>query len=116
MSHNVETLEAKYRKYAEEYGAAYKGYDYKRTNKNHDKLAALLPKLRATSDRGEGVLRRLMKDQSEAVALWAATHSLPIAEGDALETLGAIAQKGGIFGFDARMVIKEWQSGRLTIN
>lgn len=115
MSH-VETLEARYRKYAEEYGAAYTGYDYKRTNRNHDKLVALLPELRATADRGEEILRRLMKDSSDAVATWAATHSLPIAEKDALATLDAIAQRGGMIGFGAKMVIEEWKCGRLVID
>jgi hypothetical protein len=116
MSHNVEMLESKYRKYAAEYGAAYQSYDYKRANRNHDKLAALLPKLRALPDRGKEILRRLMKDQSDAVALWAATHSLPIAENDALEMLDFLAKRGGVSSFDAQMVMKEWQSGRLTID
>ena len=57
-----------------------------------------------------------MKDQSDAVALWAATHSLPIAENDALEMLDFLAKRGGMFSFDAQMVMKEWQSGRLMID
>lgn len=116
MTNNTETLEARYRKYAEDYGVAYTSHDYKRTNRNHDKLHALLPELRATVDRGEGILRRLMADQSDAVATWAATHSLPVAEKDALATLEAIAKKGGMIGFGAGMVIKEWKSGRLVID
>jgi hypothetical protein len=116
MSNNAETLAAEYRNYAEEYGAAYRDYDYKRTNRNHDKLVALLPKLRAISDRGEKILRQLMKDPSDAVALWAATHSLPVNEEEALSVLDSIAQRGGVFGFDEKMVIKEWQSGHLKID
>lgn len=56
-----------------------------------------------------------MNDPSDAVAIWAATHSLPIAEEEALATLRGIAERGGIIGFGAKMVIKEWKSGRLTI-
>jgi len=33
MTHNVEVLEAEYRKYAEEYGAAYASGDHRATNK-----------------------------------------------------------------------------------
>jgi hypothetical protein len=116
MRDDAETLEAKYREIAEDYGAAYIRGDHKVANRNYDKLAALLPKLRATGDRGEEILRRLMKDQSDSVATWAATHSLPIAEKDALATLSAIARTEGVIGFGAEMVIKEWKSGRLVID
>ncbi len=94
MNHDPEALETKYRKIANDYGAAYVKGDHKAANKNYDKLAALLPKLRATSDRGKEILRRLMKDESDAVATWAATHSLPIAENDALVTLCHHRAKG----------------------
>lgn len=115
MIRNIERLEFEYRKYAEEYGAAYMRGDHKTTNRNYTKLAALLPVLRETAKQGEELLHRLMKDQSDAVAMWAATHSLPIAEKEALATLDAIARRGGIIGHSSRMVIKEWQSGRLVI-
>lgn len=114
--HDAEALEAKYRKYAEGHGAGFTVGDSKMANRNYDKLAALLPKLRATGDRGEQILRRLMNDPSDAVAMWAATHSLPVAEEEALATLRAIAGRGGIIGFSAEMVIREWKNGRLRID
>jgi hypothetical protein len=113
---DAEKLKAKCRKFAEAHGAAYTRGDSRTANRNYDKLAVLLPKLRATADRGEEILRRLMKDPSDSVATWAATHSLPIAEKEALAILGAIARREGIIGFSAEMVIKEWKSGRLTID
>lgn len=116
MSNDTEKLESEYRKYAEEHGSAYKDYDYKRTNKFHDKFMVLLPRMRENSDRGEEILRRLMKDKSGTVVLWAGTHSLPIAEKEAIATLDSIVQKGGVFGFDAKMVIREWQGGRLKVD
>ena len=116
MSRDDGTLEARYRKYAQGHGDGSRSGDFRTTNRNHDKLVALLPELRAIGDRGEEILRRLMTDPSDAVAGWAATHSLPIAEKDALSTLRAIARKGGIIGLDAEMVIKEWKGGRLTID
>ena len=57
-----------------------------------------------------------MEDPSDSVAMWAATHSLPICEAEALATLGAIARKGGVMGFSAEIVVREWKSGRLTID
>lgn len=116
MIYNVETLEAKYREYAEYYGEAYKNGDYKTTNRNYAKLAALLPKLRAIGEQGEELLHRLMKDHSDAIAMWAATHSLPFAEKEAIATLEAIARRGGIIGHSSKMVIEEWQGGRLVID
>lgn len=116
MNPDAKALEIKYRKIAKEYGAAYVNGDHKVANRNYDKLVALLPKLRATDDRGKEILRRLMKDECDAVATWAATHSLPIAESDALAILRAIAQKEGVIGFSAEMVLKEWKGGRLVID
>jgi hypothetical protein len=116
MMDNVEALESKYREYAKDYGAAYTSGDYRTTNRNHAKLAALLPELRATGEQGEAILHRLMRDRSDIIAMWAATHSLPFAEREAIATLDAIARRGGIIGHSAKMVIKEWQAGRLVID
>ena len=115
MSRAIENIEDKIRKYAECHAVASKNGDYREANRNYDKLAMLLSKLRATHDKGEGILLRLMKDRSDAVSMWAATQSLPIAEKEALATLEAVVARGGIIGLDAEMVIKEWKSGRLTI-
>lgn len=114
-NHSAGALEASYRRFAEGHGAGWTSGNSRLANRNHDKLVALLPKLRATADRGAEILRRLMKDPSDAVAMCAATHSLPISEAEALATLRAIARKGGVMGFNAETVIKEWKSGRLTI-
>jgi hypothetical protein len=116
MTRTVEGLEEKCRKYAEEHAAASANGDYKTANRSYDKLVGLLPGLRSSHDQGKESLRRLMKDPSDAVSLWAATHSLPIAGEDALAILEAIAKKGGIIGLEAEMVIKEWKAGRLTIH
>jgi len=115
MNTKIEALETKYREYADAYGAAIERGDHKMANRNHDKLTALLPKLRECSDKGEAALRRLMKDQSDAVAAWAATHSLSFAEADALKVLDVIAQKAGLTAFDAKMVARQWRKGELKI-
>lgn len=111
----VELLESKYREFAEAHGAATIRGDYKAANRNHDKLVALVPKLRACGGEGEAALLRLMADQSEAVACWAATHSLPFAESDALRTLDALAKRTGVWAFNAEMVAQQWRRGELKI-
>lgn len=115
MSDAMENLEDKCRKYAEDHATASKNGDYREANRNYDKLTKLLSELRVTHDKGEEILRRLMKDRSDAVSMWAATQSLPIAEKEALAILEAVSARGGIIGFNAEMVISEWKSGRLTI-
>lgn len=116
MIPDAEALEEKYRKYAEDYGAAYVNGDHKKANRNYTKLAALLPQLRAIGKQGEEILQRLRSSQSDAVAMWASTHSLPIAEEDAVATLDSISRRGGIIGHSSKMVIREWQSGRLKFD
>lgn len=115
MNDQVNALETQYRKCAESFGVASVRGDAKAMNKNFDKLAAIGPKLRAYGEKGEAVLRRLMKDRSEAVASWAATDSLPFAEAEALEVLDAIATKNGPIPFSARMTAREWRAGELKI-
>lgn len=115
MIGNTEALEANYRTCAEAYGAAYMRGDHKVTNRNYDKLTVLVAKLRTCGEKGEAILRRLMKDESDAIAMCAATHSLPFAERDALDVLDSIARRGGVIGFSAETTVKEWKSGRLTI-
>jgi hypothetical protein len=115
MTRKVEGLEGKCRKYAEEHATASMNGDYRTANRIYDKLVEVLLKLRSTPDQGKDILRRLKKDSSDAVSMWAATHSLPNDEEDALAILEGIAKKGGIIGLNAEMVIKEWKAGRLTI-
>lgn len=115
MDGEIERLEADYRRFAAAYGEANLSGDSKVANKNHDRLFALVPKLRAKGRDGEAVLRRLMKDPSPSVACWAATHSLPFAAPDALRLLDALAEERGPIGFAARMTAQEWRHGRLKI-
>jgi hypothetical protein len=81
----------------------------------YDKLIAIDPKLRACGKHGEAVLRRLMKDRSDAVASWAATDSLPFAEAEGLAVLDSIAKKAGSIAFDAEMIAEKWRAGELKI-
>jgi hypothetical protein len=113
MPNQIDALESKYRKYADASTAAILRGDAKTANRNFDKLVAIAPKLKAFGAEGEAVLRRLMKDASDAVATSAAFDCLPFAEAEALEVLDAIARKAGIAALDAKMIAKEWRAGRL---
>lgn len=115
MNDQIEALGAQYRKCADAYGTASVRGDAKAMNRNFDKLTAIGLKLRAYGEKGEAILRRLMKDRSEAVASWAATDSLPFAEAQALEVLDAIAAAHGPIPFNARMTAKQWRAGELKI-
>jgi hypothetical protein len=115
MSTQVDTLEAEYRKCAEAFGTAVKLGDARATTRNYDKLLAIGPKLRAHGMQGQAVLRRLMKDRSDAIASWAATDSLPFAEAEGLAVLDAIGKKAGSIAFDAQMTAEQWRAGKLKI-
>ncbi len=111
----IKTLESRYRECAEAYGIASERGDSKMTNRNYDRLTALVPKLREYGEEGEAILRRLMNDRSDAVAVWAAMHSLPFAETDALHILDAIGKKNGTAALDAIMTARLWRAGDLKV-
>lgn len=115
MSNQLLRLETEYRNYAESYGKAVERDDTKTANRMFDKINAIGPKLRAHGMKGEAVLRRLMKDRSDAIASWAATDSLPFAEAEALAVLDAIGKKAGSIAFDAEMTAEQWRAGKLKI-
>ncbi len=61
MTASVESLEASYEKFAAAYSAAFERGDHRTANRNHDKLRALVPQLRACGDQGQAALVRLMR-------------------------------------------------------
>ena len=115
MNNPLEVLESQYREYGEAFGKAVKRGDSKASNSNYKKGATIARKLKAQGKEGEAVLRRLMRDRSDAVAVWAAADSLPFAEADALAVLDAIARKNGLIPFDARIIAEQWRAGELKI-
>jgi hypothetical protein len=114
-SEDIEKLEQQYRGYAEAHGAATLNGDYKSANKNYGKLIAVLAALRKAGSDGHSALARLSGDTNEAVACWAATHSLPFDEGTALSVLERLSERTGPMGFNAKMVVQQWKNGQLVI-
>ena len=115
MTKSVEALELEYRKCGKAFSAAAKLGDPKASNKNFRKRSEIAQALRACGKQGEAALRLLMMDRSDAVAVWAATDSLPFAEADALKVLDRIANKKGLIPFDARIIAEQWRAGELKI-
>jgi hypothetical protein len=115
MKSLTDALESEYRKYAEALGKAAERRDVKATNRNFDKLAMVRPKLKACGKQGEVVLRRLMTDRSDAIAMRAAVDSLPFAEAEALTVLDALGKKAGLIALDAGMTAELWRAGKLKL-
>ena len=112
MSIPLDAIEFEYQKYAQAFGDASERFDAKATNRNFRKLAAIRAKIKVSGKEGEGVLRRLMKDRSNAVAKCAAADSLHFAEVEALAVLDAIGKKTGAIALDAQIVAELWRSGK----
>jgi hypothetical protein len=101
---------------ATEYGRGSEAADSKKVNAAYRRLAAVLTRLRACSDKGESILVDLVRYSNGWVRLWAATDLLPLRPelaSTALEELAA--GPPGKVRFDAKMVLREWRAGRLKV-
>ncbi len=115
MSKTIDTLKTEYRDLAFAHGQATNAGDHKAANRNHDKLVALVPKIRAFGSEGHAALLALLKDQDDAVVCWAATHVLPFDEKQATAVLDDLSKKRGPMGFNAKMVLQQWRKGQLIL-
>ncbi|OAM91695.1 DUF2019 domain-containing protein [Termitidicoccus mucosus] len=115
MNETIETLIKEYREHAEAHGRATLSGDYKAANRSHDKLVALVPKIRALGHSGEAALVVLTDDSSDTVVCWAATHSLRFSESRALAALEKLSKKTGPIAFSAKMVVQQWAKGELKV-
>jgi hypothetical protein len=115
MNRLTESLESQYRESGEAFGEAIRLGDPKAMDKNYKKRIAIRKRLRACGKQGEEILHHLMKNRSDAVAVWAAADSLVFAEADALEVLDAVAKKNGMIPFNARIIAEQWRAGELDI-
>ena len=70
--------------------------------------------LKACGKQGEPVLRGLMRNSSDAVAVRAAIDSLPFAEEEGLEVLDTVAKKNRPIAFDATMTAMQWPASELN--
>jgi len=92
--------------------------DHEAANLAHDELLSVLKQIRQLPDRGEQLLRGLLVDKNRFVVCWAATHLLPISSHEARQALMRVMEEdsNGLAGLNAKMVLQEWDSGRLVID
>lgn len=111
----LDRLVEDYRAAAERHGSATQQGDYETANESHDRLHQIVVAIGTHGEEGRRALHELMKQEKvgDHVRLWAATHLLVWAPETAQKTLEDVVTKGGVVGFSARMVLREWQAGRL---
>lgn len=105
-----------YRDAAKRHGAASRDGDHKAANKAHKALMVALKEIRNEPDRGVASLNELLANSDSFVICWAATHLLPLTEEVAKAALQALANNDAeLAAFNAQMVLREWDSGRLKV-
>jgi hypothetical protein len=85
-----------------------------RANRSHDKV---LRALKLLTERGERMrLIDLLDHKNVSVRYCAATHLLPFCEDRARETLREVVEEGSWpTGFNASIVLQEWDKGTLKV-
>jgi hypothetical protein len=115
MNPSIEDVLRTYAASARAHGVATENGDYKKANREHDKVIVALHKLRSFGEAGHRALLDLLKDPQAHVRCWAATHLLDTHSERAVEILESLASSPGIVAFTARMVLSEWRNGELRI-
>lgn len=106
----------KYAVAARLHGVASRQGDHRTANRAHKELMKALREMRSSADGGVAVLRDLLKDEDSFVVCWAATHLIPLDAILAREALQALSKNpSDLASFDASMVLREWDAGRLKI-
>jgi hypothetical protein len=96
------------------HGKASRDGDHKRANMAYEDLASIVRIVRARDAGAAEALGQLLRDERLDVRVWAATHMLEFDSPAAESTLREIAQgPASLNQLDAKMVLREWESGRL---
>jgi hypothetical protein len=110
-----QVLVRKYRDAAVRHGIANETADYRSGNKDAGLMLAIYKELAHRGLQSQTLLLPLLDDVDSSVKAWVATHALNFAAPAALATLKSLVSEGGLAGFNAEMVLKEWNKGRLRI-
>lgn len=101
---------------ARRHGASTLAGDSKAANVAYESLVDAIRHLRATPDKGVELLTGQLSDEDLSIVTWSALFLLPFDEPKASAALGKVARSGvPRLAFNARMTLKEWKAGRLTI-
>ncbi len=112
--HTQESVLAEYEKQAIIHSDCTEDGNYKRGNKAHDALVALLPIIDEMSE-GRQMLSMLFENDHPGVRSWAATHCIEVNEEQAIDVLSKIAEQKGPLSISAHMVLELWKKGELKI-
>lgn len=111
----VEEIIKLYQDSAINYGiASDKLEDSKVINKYHDVIIECFLSLQKKGENALLQLKTLTSHKDSNVVLWAATHLLSVDEGYAREIIQRLIDNDFLIGFDAKMILKEWDKGRLN--
>ena len=87
----------------------------RRWNKHVHRMQRAQLELRKTAE-GRATITAMMAHPMPTVARWSAAHSLFWAEFEARVYLEALASSGGDGSFEAEMVLREFNAGRLRMD
>ena len=91
--------------------------DYKKANKAHDKVVKCYKELKSIGEEGLNAIVELLNHPNHAVQGWSATHSLFIKPERAKLVIMDIIKNGDVHNsFNAKMVLSEWEKGKLKVN
>lgn len=98
------------------YGVYMNKHEFPATKPEYDKVVRALRALRRLPDRGQDFLLGCLTDPDPSVVTWAALYLLPHREDEAVQALTRVAHSdAGLIGLGAETTLKEWRSGRLTV-
>lgn len=87
---------------------------YKKANPQAELAISCYRELRSRGTPAEARLLELLEDDDPAVRVWAASHVLEFAPGQAEEALIEREAGTSLAAFTARMTLREWRAGRLA--
>lgn len=100
---------------ASKHGRASITGDHIAANKAHRALMSALKQFRSSPDSGRQMLTTLLGHPDAFVVCWAGTHLLQLDEVTAKSALCALAKnETDLAAFNAKMVLREWDAGRLV--
>jgi hypothetical protein len=90
----------------------------KASNRAHDKLIKVAVEFRQIPDRGEHMLRELIRSSNESVRGWAAYFMLTLDEKLAVKTMRDIAKttQSASVKITSETTLEEWRAGRLDVD
>ena len=87
--------------------------DAARDNKLHKEMTQSFLILNSQGEVGRSAFKDLLRDKNNYVRAWVAAQLLSEGDSTVLPVLQEIEKSSGLLAFDAKMTIREFESGRL---